>query len=728
MRTILLFLFSLCITAPVISQRPSQKEIAAQKQEALNDARQQITEMKKEIADAKAKNEDPESIKEMEKQLATLQQMVTMLEGTSISGNTRSQTLPPSKTAEPKYISPFVPIILNQTVSAPTRDYAKDHLLWYTGKKIDANTLITVGGVIVRYDRQRHLVIVQTNKQVDTPYYGLVSTLGRTPQMKNQFAVGMIGMTNSFLMWPEIKKAYDEYTFFKNRYYDIAKNTNDVPAPQPNAILDQWQKKLVNYLNSLPALTTIVQPPKRPNDLCNCDPDERKDFEDHLGVWLQDDFWKEEQQILSYLEVIYTQGMVVNAGRPFSANLKTDIIRAYDLVIKRSAQKLSELGRLYRSPDIYLEDGLVMATLSFQKLLMQTFADIDEPSTLTQKRNAYPIIDGIKEMIMQNKVFEPYMQNQLAARNYNVVLDYSLYLSHEYNKQLLSPSYNLKENFFQTWIEGLKKFNRFTLTLGFDFDYRMESDNSRVLAATGTLEAKPIVVSLGRSSCTWHFYITDVNHEGPNSNEDTFYIPVKVIKGIKTIYRDPDPPIILGYTGPLDMELVFPNFELTFCNTIGSDTIFMDKLRYSEKVAKAYMAAHPKIDFGREYSLDMFQYSNKMFISALITKANTDQLVAMTGNMMNIQSNTQMPSSTGNANLDKLLKDFTMNQKRRLLQQGVTAVTNTAKTIITFNASNGVPTIVSTSYDAVDPSDPDRQAGIKLAFGIITIKIIHTPQ
>jgi hypothetical protein len=176
------------------------------------------------------------------------------------------------------------------------------------------------------------------------------------------------------------------------------------------------------------------------------------------------------------------------------------------------------------------------------------------------------------------------------------------------------------------------------------------------------------------------------------------------------------------------MELVFPNFELTFCNTIGSDTIFMDKLRYSEKVANAYMAAHPKIDFGSEYSLDMFQYSNKMFVSALKTKENAGELVNMVGNMMNIQTNTQMPGSTGNANLDQLLMDFVMNQKRRLLQQGVTPITNTVKTILTFNANNGAQALISNSYDTTDPTDPDREAGIKLVQGIIRIRAVHTPQ
>ena len=356
MRIIFLILFFwlpvLCISQD--DKPPTQKEIEAQKQEALNEAKQQLADLKKDIAEAKVKKEDPESIREMEKQLALLEQMVTMLAGTNLSGNKRPPTLSPSKTVEPKYISPFVPIVLNQTVTAPTKENAKDQLLWYTGKKINANTLITHSGVIVQYNRQRNIVIVQTDKQVDSPYYGLVATLAKTPQMKSEFAIGMAGMTNSFLMWPEIKKAYDEYNFFKDRYYDLAKNTIEMPAPQSNVILEIWQQKLVNYMNNLPALQSIIQPPKRPNDLCNCDPGERESHEHHLAAWLANDFWQEEQRILSYLYTIYTQGMAVNAGRPLPANLKTDISKAYDIVIERSRKKFWELSKQYQDADLYV--------------------------------------------------------------------------------------------------------------------------------------------------------------------------------------------------------------------------------------------------------------------------------------------------------------------------------------------------------------------------------------
>ena len=739
MRTILFLLLALCIAAPGISQRPSQKEIEAQKQEALNEARQQVAGLKKEIADSKAKNEDPESIKELEKQLATIEQMVTMLAGTHLSGNKRPPTLSPSKTTEPKYISPFTPITLSQTVKPPLKEQATDHLLWYTGKKIDANTLITPSGVIVRYNRQQNKVIVQTDKKVDTPYYGLVNTLAQTPQMKSQFAIGMSGLLNSFLMWPEINKAYDEYNFFKTRYYNLAKNTMDLPDPVNSTIpqdpaidrnLILLNDDLLMYLDLLTPVRGIVLPPKRPNDLCKCDGDEREIYEDDLGNWL-DQFYAEEIKILHMLKAIFVHlAYREKLGYPtvVMPYLKQEYILAFNKVLDRSRQKLLELSMEYEAPEIYVEEGLVMATLSLQKLLIHTFGDIEEPQTVALKRDAFVLIEKVKGVIMQNQVFENYMKDQLLAKNYNVVFDYSLYLAHEYNKKLLSPSYRIEENFFQNWVEKLKKFNRFTLSIGFDVDYRIENGGSRGIKATATLESKPVIVSLGRSSCKWHFYLTDVNHAGLNTNEDEYYVPIKVINGVKTIYRDPEQPIILGYSGPLDMEMVFPNFELSFCKSVGPDTIYMEPLRYAESVANAYMAAHPKIDFGREFSLDMFQYTNKLFVSVLNTKQNADELIRMSGNMMNIQGQVQMPTSTGNKQLDNLFMDYLMNQQRRLMQKQRTPITNTSKTILQFNANNGDTRLVAASFDMIDPSDPDLAAGIKLATGIIKIKVEHTPR
>jgi hypothetical protein len=723
-----LILFLLCIAfflGSASAQPPTKQQIQAQKTEALKEARSTADDLRKQIAGAKAANEDPSSIKELEKQLATVDQMVTVLEKTDFSGNRIPKSLPAPKNTEPTYISPFTPINLKQAVTAPSKDKATDHLLWYTGKKIDANTLITPSGTIVRYERQRQILIVQPDKRGDSNYYGLVNTLGQTRQMKTRFALGIVGFMNSFLMWPEIKKAYDEYDFFKKRYYELAKNTIDLndantidqsapPDPNLDRNLIVMEQDFDQYVSNLRPVreTEVPLPPKR-SDLCNCDAQARERYEEDLDSWIVD-FYAEELKILNMLREMYVQiDFDENHGITTPHLPKDEIIKGINAIILRSAQKLTKLSLQYQHPDISVEDGLVLATFSFQKLLIHNYEDVEEPSTVTIKRDAWTVITSVKDLLKQNTNFDYYMKEQLAQKNYNVVLDYSLYLAHEYNKKLISPSYKIEENFFQKWMESVRKFNRFTLSINLNFEYVLGDPNGgRKWVANGSLESQKIVVSLGRSTCKWHLYISDVNQAGLRSNEDSFYLTMKVINGTKTIYRDPEAPLVFSYSGPHNMAMVFPNFEITFCNTGEPDSVLMDKLRYTDAETKAFMAAHPKPDFGKEYSLDRFQYVNKMFVTVMKAKTNTDELVTTAGEMMNMQAMAQLPNSTGDQNLDKLMMEYVMNQKRRSLQQSLTPTSNTANTVVPFNAINGSSVLISTTHSTVDPNDPDRAFGI----------------
>jgi hypothetical protein len=747
----ILFLI-LCLGFSIVSisqddKPPTQKEIEVQKQEAIKEAKQQVTDLKKDIAKAKAEKEDPESIQEMEKQLATLEKMVAMLENTNSLGRPKPAMQSTAKKIETKYKSPLIPITLDQPVTAPSEANAKDKLLWYRGKKINSNTLITSSGLIVNYNANNNRVIVQpNNKQKDTIFTGISNVLARTGQTKNDFGIEVEKIENSFLMIPEIIKAYDEFDYFRERYEKIilnviempilasasptVGNTNSAPLPQPinvDQVLYNLQTQLRGEISSVESQNNkhIKPPPERPSDLCNCDPKKRKDFEWEIEYWHQS-FMSDEIHLLRTYKMIYQRLEQRRSGPSLGQappDLDADLQKAIRVYIKSVGQKIWELTKMVDAGNIYLEDGLVSATILFEKFVhdFDTHAEADD----ILKANSYTRIDRVRELFFKKKIFEKYIEDQKTLRNYNVVFDYSLFTSHEINKQILDPSYQIP--LAKVWWESLKKFNRFTLTMGFNFDYRLEGSGERKLTATGELESKPMIVSLGRSGCKWLLYRWDANYAGLNSNEDSFYIPVKVLKGLKIIYRDPEPPIVLNYSGPSDMAMVFPNFEFAFCNSLGSDTIYMDKLRYPDKVAKAYMAAHPKIDFDKEYSLDMFQYSNKMFISVLKTKENVDELINIGGDMMNIISNTPMPGSTGNQNLDKLYMDYVMNQKRRSLQNSLTPATNTEKTILKFNANNGSQVILSNTYDTADPQDPDRKVGINLVHGIINIKVLHTP-
>jgi len=74
---------------------PSQKEMQAQLRQVKTEAQAQISSLEKDIAAAKANNEDPESIKQMESQLATLRQVLGGVDKVNTSNRKLQTTLPP---------------------------------------------------------------------------------------------------------------------------------------------------------------------------------------------------------------------------------------------------------------------------------------------------------------------------------------------------------------------------------------------------------------------------------------------------------------------------------------------------------------------------------------------------------------------------------------------------------------------------------------------------------
>lgn len=588
--------------------------------------------------------------------------------------------------------------------------------------------------MVVRYDRVNNRVIVQSDQRADSSYYGMLNTLGQTQRMRNDFVTSMFGIDNSFFMYPEIEKAYDEYYLFRNRYYKVAKNVINIGRitvthnPVTANDLKILHDGLVLYIASLPSAHNIKLPPKRPNDLCSCDPAERTNYEQNLVDWLESSFWIEEEMILEKLKEIYhfldyTRQVGMNIPIANIPNFKNNIIKAFNTVIERITIKLDELNKQYEAPDIYLEEGLVMATASFKKMLVQTIADISEPSTVRLKSDAYTLIDRIENSIMNNTVFEKYMNDQKAILNYNVIFDYSIYLAHEYNKRIISPSYDLNDNFFNTWIEGLKKFNRFTLTLTMDFKYtQTDNENKALMDAGGKLESTPIIVSLGRSSCKWHLYVTNADYKDRSGNEEPFQVPINVISGTKKIYLGTTR--TMTYSGPGRMRMVFPTFEISYCPSNSQDQALMDMLRYSDPD----LQRHSNDKFEKVYTTDMLQYANKMFLGIKQTKESTYDIAGSIDEMHSIKTGSgQFPQSSGNQHMDELKMAHISEQRRRYAQMNLSNATHTANTIFQFDALNKSRVLIDKTHSTVDSNDKDRTWGIDFTLGEIRLKVVHTP-
>ena len=652
--------------------------------------------------------------------------MISQLEGIKGFNTAVPTTLAPPKNTDPPWVSPFTPIKnIKRPVTSPTEKEAMEKLLWYNGKLIASNTLITISGMIVQYDPKNYKLIFEPDYQSghDTThhYYGFVNTLKQTRQMKSLFASQMNNMMNGFFMYPEIKSAYDEFDLMSGRYYDLAVNTINLPRT-PHAGIQQMIQDLDNYVNNLPGIKQIILPPKRPNNICLCEIPELVDkYEKDLTLWLKN-FFKEEFDITTQItgilaEIEYAKNFLKSKSPDF------DYLNYLITAFVRANYKVEQLFNEYELTNlesILLEDGLVYAKKNLEYL--EDMYDLREISREV-KNGVYERSQNLFKEINKavfSKKFEDYIDDNKTLKNYNVVFDHSLYASHEYNKRILTPGYNVNDN-MKKWLESLKDFNRFTLNIKFDFFYQIGGEGSIFMNADGTIESDKIIVSLAIHDCNWEFYIADVDYRNRHTTGGEFRIPMKVTKGTKDYIKDDLGPF--SYSGPPEMSMVFPNFNISFCGD--KSTALLQSLHYSS----ADLIKHKNDKIAKVYTVDMQDYANEMFLSVKAALENTDKIIGTAITMMNM-GNQQMSQSTGDPAMDYLKADFTMNRKKYDLQYSLNQTSQTAKTVIELGkpASSGRNVVFDNSIELANTNDKDRKIARNLLHGGLTISLVNTPK
>ncbi|HET9744728.1 MAG TPA: hypothetical protein VFP97_03380 [Chitinophagaceae bacterium] len=718
MRTIFFFLFIFCLSTSLFAQNPSAKEIEAQKQETLRDAKQEVADLKKEIAKAKLEKEDPASIKEMEKQLATLEQMVSMLERNFGPMRTQPQTTSSVKVAEPKYVSPFTPINVKRPIAIPTEKEATDQLFWYKGKKIDANTIITTSGTVVRYDRTNSKLIYEPSHQPgpDTTYYGLLNTLKQTREIKNLFASHADAMMNSFFMYPQIQGAYDEFDLMSGRFYHLADNTHNVNRPTARVDIRMMIENLENYVKNLPGVKKIILPPKNRVGKCLCEViNEAADYDEELRAWISI-FFEEELEIIHRVADIFDE----IATEPGPNSYKT-----YDFEFEpylgtaliRANYKLEELLKEYESKteNIVLEDGLVYAKRNLEHWVEKYDLKVIGTAQGGTYSKSQALFKQVKDAVFSN-TFDDYILVKKAKKEFNIVFDYLFYASHEYNKKLLSPGYKVNDN-IKKWLESLEDYNRFTLTVKTEFEYVPKTeDKTQIWNVKGEFQSQNLIVSLGVEECFFNLRITDANYRDRNGDEEKLKIPLAVKNGAKQ-YGEGD---AIPYTGPSNAMMLFPRFKLSFCGD-GSE-VKLDLLSYTQ----ADINKHRSDDPTKVFTTDMLAYANRIFLGLVKTHSNVDDLINTAGKMMDM-NNAKIAQSTGNPKLDKMKMDYGMNLKRYELLYHLAAATHTEKTIIKLGklSPQGSPILGPNPIDLFDKSE-DKD--LKMTYAYITLELTHTPK
>jgi hypothetical protein len=719
------------------SQRPSNEAMKAQMQEAIKELREQIAEMERDIAKAKANNEDGETIRQMESQLASTKKMLASMEKIN-PGGPPTVDLPEIKTVLPASHSPqILPIRLKPPVVYPTKDQAKDTLFWFVGKKSDDSTLLTAERLVVRYSAGRNLLIFQPDLRRDSPMYiKLAFGLAQTPRVKNDFVLGVDAIPNIFFLYPQIQVAYDEYSLQADRYYSMAKNSLPLP-PIDNLFgqsdFDTWERELLQMqveleqlIASMP-LGTITDawvgsnlPPARPVNVCACDDAERKAFEKKLETWYYN-FFNDENQLKNHIYKMesHYQWCLQNGLRRSIPDWRRKIFEGQRLMFSRVTAKVGKIAEIHHFlQNIYTEEGLAIATLKLKNDLEQLSKIVDDMPQV--KQDAQSWIRDITKMFETDKYFKDTINSFRLQHEYIKLFDLGLYVSHESSKAIFTNQYLTQDEMAKKWIDYLESYNTFSLKMEMKFlVHDLDTDGKTAMWANADLSSDEVFVKLGQFSCKWQLYLQDANYSDKSAEEGTLYIPIAITKGIKDNVEDKLDPF--EYSGPAYLKMPFPVVRINFCNQ-SPDSLIMTIFRYEDEELKQY----PKSDFAHEYSTDLLAYGAKMFLGIDKTKAHSADMTNIAADMINLANTNQMQGSpTGHPKLDRMKSNFNMEKKKQDLRAQLSEVSQTAESVIIFESRTGDPKLILKNHPLATNADPDKKLARVLINGFVQVTCKH---
>jgi hypothetical protein len=734
MMRIILFLFLITgMFETLLAQQPTQKEIQAQMKQIKLETKQQIADLEKQISEAKKSNEDPETIKELEDQLVTMKKMAGVVDKAFAMNTKRPATIDAPFSIITAYNSPFITIV-KQKIAAPAEAQAKDRLLWYKGKKLNDSTLVTTKARVIRYSKKRNMVIVQPDEKNDSIFMRMVKNLGKSRQWSNTYVNKVAVVKNGFFDYPLVMMAMKEFDLIEQGFNKFADNTINLPgigtnlmaartplpsagglgafinneiisadSLDPDAWLKQVHQELLNLMNNPPPLDFVI-PPKHELDLCYyCDTSVQGKYYRDKAAW--------GEKFLAYESTLISRGLAIerqfallslDISKSGIPDLEQDIDRAAAFAFKRMDQKVDLLKQRY-SKDIYRQEIVISAILGLarQKVLLG----------LSGEDESTPEFDFLK-------VFDDYIKQEIAAKNYNVVFNYALILGHARQKALLGV---IDEGHEMDLVADVTNLNRFALTMELEFQLVWkDTDDKDMMRATGYLSTpQKTYVSLGRKDCKWQLYLYGPDYLTDHTNEEQFEVQLAIKEGVKLVREDENKWVSFPYTGPTDMKTVFPSVRIDFCNKGVQDSALMDVIRYSDTYLGS--VSNP-VELAKKYTIDMQDYVNKIFGSVTKIESNRDAVITISDEIMSMQQGTAI-TPTGYSQLDKMQLDYKMLEQQLKMKEKIANATKESASVILFDALNQSPVLIDKDVDM----SGDRGYKMEMRKAVVKLKVVHEP-
>jgi hypothetical protein len=272
------------------------------------------------------------------------------------------------------------------------------------------------------------------------------------------------------------------------------------------------------------------------------------------------------------------------------------------------------------------------------------------------------------------------------------------------------------------WMQLIADFNRFKFSIDMDFEYHKENDDDIFWIADGLMKINPINVRIGRLGCKWQLFLYDVDYAYGKEKEDMFRLPVKVLQGTKKIKKN-NKWATYPYSGPANAQMIFPSVRLSFCNGKDEDSLLLDVLRFSDKELSHHYGIC-KTDFGNMYCLDILQYANSMLVEIVKTKDNNSDLTSLGFEMIAVPANAHAENPTGNAILDQIQIEYSVNLQQHELQKKLGSLSKFDQSAILFDAVNKSPILIDKPADL---RNSQVAGAMKLTRANVNIKVVHAP-
>jgi len=695
MKAIILSLFLLLQLSVFAQKKPTQAEInkAKQSQAAMQ------KEMDKELKELEA--DDPEMAKKIKEMM-------------------KQQGQPVKQTASapvPKFISPITSVIVKQPVIRPTEEEATDRLLWYKGKKISGNILITTNGTLIQYKPQENEVVVQPNEKND-PFKKMVTELAKSENRKADLISNIAPKKNSFFYYPAIMNTLKEYDAASSDFNKILKNTISLPSPIttpgaynnrsatggyasfyknfsitdiPSAIKIEHDEAMA-LMKNYPSID-FPEPPARDFSICyNCDSTVSKKYRQQADEW-ENEFSAYEVSVSHKAQRVIQALAKYNLDKdPEGINMYANMQKVLEFAMNRLRNKVDLLIRKYRN-DFERLPLVVKIALSYERQ-KQLLGASDDTYSETMKK-VISLMDG----------FENYIAQQMIEKNYNVVLNMAFIIGMERQKQLLGAS---DENPIG-WFNKIMAFNRFRLNI--DMDANVSGED--LVADAGALSSKDVYVSLGLNKCRFQFYLSDTDYK--NARENDTRIPMTAKGGVKKQKEENDKWVSYYYSGPKDILGLFPPFSISFCDDEKDTVSLQPPINKPED-----MSTVTANSVAKAYTIDHTAFLGGLFLKGTEESAGDAQEVGL--ELMAAYSADHLEKSTGNAALDALQRDYNSSVKTKELQDKMAKATSLNSVQILFDAQNKNELIV----DAETSPSNKLDDGLTIK-GKIKIKVIHDP-